>query len=123
VVKRAWRRQPFQPDSPIWHRPGDLTSERRYSPVSSCSQCKLAMLTFARELQKRSDRNDWRLLSVAAHPGDARTDLTKGRRGPAGIVRQSDRRPVRRAVDRNRGKQSAPTLSAATDPAVVPGGY
>ncbi len=36
---------------------------------------KLAMLIFAIELQRRIERNGWKLRSVAAHPGWARTDI------------------------------------------------
>jgi NAD(P)-dependent dehydrogenase (short-subunit alcohol dehydrogenase family) len=62
----------------------DLQS-RKYTPVRSYGLSKLAMLSFARELQRRSDAHGWGLLSDAAHPGFTRTNLqtTGPRRGKA----------------------------------------
>ncbi len=55
--------------------------ERSYSGIKAYRQSKLAVLLFAMELQRRSNRYGWNLLSVAAHPGIARTELTKARSG------------------------------------------
>ena len=60
----------------------DLQWQRRYSPWAAYAQSKLAMLVFAIELQRRSDAAGWGLLSVAAHPGYARTGLLKCRTQP-----------------------------------------
>ena len=62
------------------HRMGDiqlddLQLERGYTPLKAYSQSKLAMLIFALELQRRSDNGAWGLLSMAAHPGYARTRM------------------------------------------------
>jgi NAD(P)-dependent dehydrogenase (short-subunit alcohol dehydrogenase family) len=53
----------------------DLQAARRYSPTGSYGQSKLANLLFMLELQRRADAGGWRLLSNAAHPGGAATDL------------------------------------------------
>lgn len=53
----------------------DLQAERAYSPFRAYAQSKLAQLMFAQELQRRSDREGWGIMSNAAHPGWARTDL------------------------------------------------
>jgi NAD(P)-dependent dehydrogenase (short-subunit alcohol dehydrogenase family) len=53
----------------------DAQSERSYSPMRAYGRSKLAMLVFAIELQRRAERNNWNLRSVAAHPGWARTDI------------------------------------------------
>jgi NAD(P)-dependent dehydrogenase (short-subunit alcohol dehydrogenase family) len=53
---------------------GDLQSSN-YDPWRAYGQTKLAMLMFALELQRRSDANGWGLMSNAAHPGWARTEL------------------------------------------------
>jgi NAD(P)-dependent dehydrogenase (short-subunit alcohol dehydrogenase family) len=53
----------------------DLQWERSYKPWAAYAQSKLAMLMFALELQRRSDAAGWRLISNAAHPGSARTEL------------------------------------------------
>ena len=50
-------------------------SHRRYSAWRAYAQSKLANLLFTQELQRRSTAQSWRLLSVAAHPGYARTEL------------------------------------------------
>lgn len=60
----------------------DLQSERSYAPNKAYAQSKLANLLFSRELQRRSDANGWNLLSAAAHPGHARTDLIANGAGP-----------------------------------------
>ena len=53
----------------------DLMSERRYGPWRAYGQSKLANLLFAFELQRRADRADLPLTSVACHPGSAATNL------------------------------------------------
>ena len=66
--------------SSVAHRRGriawdDLQSARRYNPWTAYSQSKLAMLMFALELARRAKAQGWPLVSVAAHPGWAATDL------------------------------------------------
>jgi NAD(P)-dependent dehydrogenase (short-subunit alcohol dehydrogenase family) len=53
----------------------NLQSERCYQPNAAYNQSKLAMLMFTFELQRRSDASGWNLMSNAAHPGFAQTDL------------------------------------------------
>ena len=53
----------------------DLQSERAYAPMRAYGRSKLAMLVFAIELQRRAVLNHWNLVSLAAHPGWARTDI------------------------------------------------
>jgi NAD(P)-dependent dehydrogenase (short-subunit alcohol dehydrogenase family) len=53
----------------------DLQSERSYSPMRVYARSKLAILMFALELQQRAAKNNWNLISIAAHPGWARTSL------------------------------------------------
>ena len=62
---------------------GDLQGERHYSPWKAYGQSKLACLMFALELQRRSDAAGWKLISIAAHPGFARTNLFSS--GPGGL--------------------------------------
>lgn len=64
----------------IAHRRGrmdfdDLQCERSYSPWASYGATKLANLLFTFELQRRADTAGWKLLSLAAHPGVARTSI------------------------------------------------
>ena len=53
----------------------DLQGERRYSRWRAYGQSKLANLLFAFELQRRAAAADLPLLSMAAHPGYAATNL------------------------------------------------
>lgn len=53
----------------------DLQSERSYVPMRVYGRTKLAMLLFALELARRSERNGWNIRAVAAHPGWSRTDI------------------------------------------------
>jgi NAD(P)-dependent dehydrogenase (short-subunit alcohol dehydrogenase family) len=56
-------------------KPADLDLERRWSSGRAYANSKLAMVMFARELQKQSTAGDWGLNAHAAHPGWAVTDL------------------------------------------------
>ncbi|MDP9027160.1 MAG: SDR family oxidoreductase [Actinomycetota bacterium] len=99
----------------------DLQSEK-YSPVRSYGLSKLAMLSFARELQARSDANGWGLLSDAAHPGFTRTNLqnTGPRRGKTPRPPKTYRRtPFWQLIDTG----ILPALYAATSPDAAPAGY
>lgn len=99
----------------------DLQSQK-YSPVRSYGLSKLAMLSFAHELQRRSDAHGWGLLSDAAHPGFTRTNLqtTGPRRGKAPRrPREYRRTPFWQLIETG----ILPALYAATSPDAVPGGY
>lgn len=99
----------------------DLQSQK-YSPVRSYGLSKLAMLSFAHELQRRSDAHGWGLISDAAHPGFTRTNLqTSGpRRGKAPRrPREYRRTPFWQLIETG----ILPALYAATSPDATPGGY
>ncbi len=99
----------------------NLQSER-YSPWKAYSQSKLAMLMFAFELQRRSDAAGWGLMSNAAHPGWARTDLFAN--GPsAGEGKGLQERLANLAapfLSHSAGAGALPTLFAATSPYARP---
>lgn len=104
---------------------GDLQGERLYKPGKAYCQSKLAMLMFALELQRRSDANGWALMSNAAHPGWALTDLMAN--GPNSEGRQFVLNALS-AVFKPWLSQSAaagalPTLFAATSPLAADAGY
>jgi NAD(P)-dependent dehydrogenase (short-subunit alcohol dehydrogenase family) len=66
----------------------DLQSKRHYRPWPAYHQSKLALTLFARELDRRSDRNGWGITSNVAHPGFTTTNLQSagsnmGRRSPS----------------------------------------
>ncbi|MFD4577135.1 SDR family oxidoreductase [Streptomyces sp. NPDC058417] len=97
---------------------------RRYSPMLSYGQSKLADLMFARQLAAVAEERRWDLLSVAAHPGSTRTNLqTAG----ASLGRDRTTRPwfarfdVVPTQDVEQGAE--PQLYAATAPDVSPGDY
>jgi len=111
----------------IAHRRGridfdNFQGERSYRPWLTYNQTKLAMLMFALELQRRSDAGGWGLISLAAHPGIARTELVANGPGPSGLM------AFLLALGGPFVTQSAaagawPTELAATAPDVTPGGY
>ncbi|MEV7805393.1 SDR family oxidoreductase [Microbispora sp. NPDC088329] len=53
----------------------DLQSERKYSPIRSYGQSKLANLLFGLELDRRSRAGGWGVVSTVAHPGTTLTNL------------------------------------------------
>jgi NAD(P)-dependent dehydrogenase (short-subunit alcohol dehydrogenase family) len=117
--------------SSLAHRRGfidfdDLQGERRYAPWKAYCQSKLAMLIFALELQRRSDRHGWGLTSLAAHPGWAATELiANGPAADAGLMAKITRivgylSPL---VSQSAAAGALPTLYAATAAAVDKSGY
>ena len=110
--------------SSLMHRGGkidfdDLQSERGYSRWGAYRQSKLANLMFCFELQRRATAAGSALLSLAAHPGYAATNLQA-----AGTDRFYERWFM--AIGNRLFAQSAdlgalPTLYAATAPD-LPGG-
>lgn len=105
----------------------DLQWRKRYRPWAAYAQSKLAMILFAFELQRRSDAKDWGLLSNAAHPGYALTDLqTSGpRMGQDGRSSPFDWLGVLLApvLSQSAAEGALPTLFAATAPDAKPAGY
>ena len=53
----------------------DLQWEKRYNPTQAYAQSKSANLMFAIELDRRSRRAGWGIVSNAAHPGFTKTNL------------------------------------------------
>jgi len=101
---------------------GDLQSARSYSSWKAYCQSKLAMLMFALELQRRSDAGGWGLMSNAAHPGFARTDLIANGPGASGLLWHVSRL-LQPYVSQSAAEGALPTLFAATSPEAKAGGY
>jgi len=110
--------------SSIAHRNGkirfdDLHFKKNYNAQNAYSQSKLACLMFAYELERRLEENRYDVISVAAHPGVAMTNLmqylpsfmqkTGKFLGPLLL------QPVKMGA--------MPTLRAALDPGVKGGEY
>jgi NAD(P)-dependent dehydrogenase (short-subunit alcohol dehydrogenase family) len=113
--------------SSLAHRSGainfaDLQSTRSYTPWKAYGQSKLAMLMFALELQRRSDAAGWGLISNAAHPGYARTDLIANGPGARGLLWQINRL-LQPYVSQSAAEGALPTLFAATSPQAKAAGY
>jgi len=101
---------------------GDLQSARSYSSWKAYCQSKLAMLMFALELQRRSDAGGWGLMSNAAHPGYARTDLIANGPGASGLLWQLSK-PLQPLMSQSAAEGALPTLFAATSPEAKAAGY
>ena len=109
--------------SSLAHRRGridwdDLDAHRSYSRGQRYSDSKLMNLLFAVELDRRLQAAGVPVTAVACHPGIAATDLA---RHLPSIARGAW--PLFGLILNTAAKGAWPTLQAATDPAVVPGGY
>jgi NAD(P)-dependent dehydrogenase (short-subunit alcohol dehydrogenase family) len=100
----------------------DLQQERRYSPIKAYGQSKLAMLLFAFELQRRSEQAKWRLMSLAAHPGYARTPLFEKGPGPNSLIYKMHR-GLSGWLAHSAASGAIPLLYAATATRARPGDY
>jgi NAD(P)-dependent dehydrogenase (short-subunit alcohol dehydrogenase family) len=124
---RSARQQPRVVNlSSIAHRTGliqfsDLQGERLYSPWKAYNQSKLAMLMFALELQRHSDAAGWNLMSNAAHPGWARTELFAN--GPGAGLLAFASQLAAPLFSQSAESGALPTLFAATSPQAKGGGY
>jgi len=102
----------------------DLQSEHKYRRWFAYSHSKLANLLFAFELQRRASAAGSKLLSMAAHPGYAATELhVKGARLGGGSLQEKIT-----GLGATLGAQSSadgalPLLFAATAPDVPGGAY
>jgi NAD(P)-dependent dehydrogenase (short-subunit alcohol dehydrogenase family) len=109
------------------HKPGkldfdDLMHKNSYRKWRVYSDSKLANLLFAYELQRRLTAIDAPLISVAAHPGTAATNLIKA--GAAGNPLKSVVMSLGvRVVGQSEDQGSLPQLYAATAPDVQGGEY
>ncbi len=97
----------------------DLQLEQGYTPWKSYQQTKLAMLIYARELQRQSTEHGAKLVSVAAHPGLSTTGIGRELEGPAKFVTTW----AFRILGQSDAAGALPQLYAATAPRVEPGGY
>ena len=98
----------------------DLQLEYGYKPWKAYAQSKLAMLLFAQELQRRSEAGGWGLMSVAAHPGYARTGLFSSGPGTislVGLLHHGFGKHFSPSAERG----ALPTLFAATSVMAEPG--
>jgi NAD(P)-dependent dehydrogenase (short-subunit alcohol dehydrogenase family) len=102
----------------------DLQAEQSYQPMRVYGRSKLAMLIFAIELQRRAVQNDWNLLSIAAHPGWARTDIIGNSAGGGKLgLKERVISGVFRVVAQSARDGALPSLYAAMAPQAKGGAY
>ncbi|MEU8779514.1 SDR family oxidoreductase [Streptomyces sp. NPDC048606] len=105
----------------------DLQWERRrYQPMLSYAQSKLADLMMARHLARLAAERNWPLRSTAAHPGYTKTNLqtagaSLGRGRPSRLHRALSTVDV--IPKQEVGPGTEPLLYAATSPDAEAGGY
>jgi NAD(P)-dependent dehydrogenase (short-subunit alcohol dehydrogenase family) len=113
--------------SSVAHRQGvmaweDLQSARRYHAWNAYRQSKLAMLIFAQELGRQAEKGGWGLLSLAAHPGIAATELVANGPGRNSMIARLQK--IGAPFVQQSGDAGAwPLILAAVDPAARQGGY
>jgi NAD(P)-dependent dehydrogenase (short-subunit alcohol dehydrogenase family) len=113
--------------SSLAHRGGkidfdNLQGERKYRPWAAYQQSKLANLLFTFELQRRSEAFGWGLMSNAAHPGYARTDLIPNGPGGGGL-KGLGAKILGSFMSHSAAEGAHPTLYAATSEEAAPRGY
>jgi NAD(P)-dependent dehydrogenase (short-subunit alcohol dehydrogenase family) len=103
----------------------NLKSERVYKPMwGAYAQSKLADLIFAQELQRRLSLLRSPIISTAAHPGYAITNLQTSGPGEGGFWAMRLLGAILKPLASQDAAHGAlPTLFAATSAAVSPGGY
>lgn len=102
----------------------DMQWEKSYGPWKAYCQSKLGNLLFMLELNRRSAAAGISLLSNAAHPGYARTNLqTTGPGISHNPVRNAIERVMEFTMSQDAARGALPTLRAATEPDVSTGSY
>jgi NAD(P)-dependent dehydrogenase (short-subunit alcohol dehydrogenase family) len=100
----------------------DLQLTRGYKPWPAYYRSKLANLLFTYELQRRLTAAGAGTIALAAHPGNARTDLWRHSRLDQALYRPG-LRPLTFWFAQSAHMGALATLRAATDPAAVGGEY
>lgn len=99
----------------------DLQKERSYDAGRAYNDSKLADLLLAFECDRRSRAAGWRISSMAAHPGVARTSIVLDGPGPDSAEGWRFRHIPMMWQDPAQG--ALPLLYAATSPHAVGGGF
>lgn len=99
-------------------------SPRRYKRTQAYAESKVANLLFATELDRRVKAAGIDVVSVAAHPGYASTNLTKT--GPSiggNSLQAMGMHQISKVIAQSAAAGSWPLLMAATDPSLSGGEY
>jgi len=105
---------------------GDLQRQRRYQPWHAYWQSKLANLLFTYELDRRLRAAAAPTMALAAHPGNARTELWRWSSPLTRALYNPDNRRMRMLTfwfAQSAHMGALATLRAATDPAARGGEY
>ncbi len=110
------------------HRAGrmnfaDLQSSRHYQKMAAYGRSKLANLMYTYELQRRLSAAEVQTIAVAAHPGTARTELTRHMSGLSNAAVKTPLGPLTSWWVQEAEMGALPILRAATDPAAIGGTY
>jgi NAD(P)-dependent dehydrogenase (short-subunit alcohol dehydrogenase family) len=98
-------------------------SPRRYRRWQTYGESKLANLSFALELDRRAKAAGLPVVSVAAHPGYANTELQQTGISMGNPLLGFGLHQVSRIVGQSAAAGALPTLRAATDPTFTGGEY
>jgi NAD(P)-dependent dehydrogenase (short-subunit alcohol dehydrogenase family) len=98
----------------------DLQRTRRYNRWTAYGQSKLANLLFALELDRRLRAARWSVISVAAHPGYAATNLQSAAAPKLDRILMS---VTNRLLAQSAEMGALPALYAATEPGVRGGQF
>jgi NAD(P)-dependent dehydrogenase (short-subunit alcohol dehydrogenase family) len=101
----------------------DLQLENSYTPWRAYCQSKLADLMLTLELERRSRAAGLHLISNAAHPGYARTNLQSTGPGEHSGLRKHAEQIVESILSQDAAHGALPTLRAATSPDTKSGAY
>ena len=101
----------------------DLQGERRYDRWAAYGQSKLANVMFALELQQRLRDQGQAVLSLAAHPGFARTNLQLASVAANGSWFEPLAYRLMGPLLQSAAMGALPQLFAATAPEATPGGH
>jgi NAD(P)-dependent dehydrogenase (short-subunit alcohol dehydrogenase family) len=101
----------------------DLNAAKRYGSWGAYMQAKLANLLFAFELQRRSDVSGWNILSDAAQPGFARTDLIANGPGEGGVFSRFSNLIMKPLFSQSATDGALPIIYAAASPHAQKAGY
>jgi protochlorophyllide reductase len=101
----------------------DLQGERKYDRWKAYGQSKLANVMFAIELQNRLDAEGASILSAAAHPGLARTNLQPASVASSGSWFESFSYRLMDPLFQSAAMGALPQLFAATAPDARPAGH
>jgi NAD(P)-dependent dehydrogenase (short-subunit alcohol dehydrogenase family) len=110
------------------HRAGrmnfaDLQAARHYNRYTAYGRSKLANLLFTYELQRRLAKARAKTLALAAHPGTARTNLTRHMSALSNVAMNTRFGALNSWMVQDVKMGALPTLRAATDPAAIGGTY